>query len=188
MFTVVAYYTVGTPYEEEILNLKESCQKFKLKTDIEGVKNLGSWQRNTQYKAKFLLRKVKVHFGTRIVYLDCDAKVQKYPDLFDTMTEDVGVHYRDGSQLLSGTIFLNCNERVEALIKSWVQMNKQNPLVWDQHNLKATIIRMNRHENKVSVRDLPPQYCQIFDSMRKFGNPVIEHFQASRRFKKIVGP
>jgi hypothetical protein len=46
-----------------------------------------------------------------------------------------------------------------------------------------------RREGKIKDKNLPPEYTFIFDLMRALypnANPVIEHFQASRRNKNKV--
>ena len=48
---------------------------------------------------------------------------------------------------------------------------------------------MKEEDPKFTYKNLPPEYTMIFDSMRGMYpniDPVIEHFQASRRFKKDV--
>lgn len=122
---------------------------------------------------------------TNILYVDADARIRQYPKLFDDFDGDIGVHYRRGRELLSGTIFLRNNERVRMLVNFWQGEQMLRPETWDQKTLDYVI--QARAENLgVKVVDLPPSYTQIFDSMAHHGAPVIEHMQASRRYKKLV--
>ena len=59
----------------------------------------------------------------------------------------------------------------------------------EQWNLDTVINKMKAEDPSFTYKNLPPEYTMIFDSMRgMYPNviPVIEHFQASRRFKKDV--
>ena len=58
----------------------------------------------------------------------------------------------------------------------------------EQWNLD-TVIEQMKSDPKFTYKNLPPEYTMIFDSMRGMYphiNPVIEHFQASRRFRNDV--
>jgi hypothetical protein len=39
---------------------------------------------------------------------------------------------------------------------------------------------------KLRVGQLPAEYVKIYDLMRPVRNPVIEHYQASRRYKQKI--
>lgn len=185
-YIVVCFYTKDTPYAQESEGLEESCNKFVIHCHRKGYQNRGLWVRNAAIKPEFLLLMFEQHPFQDIVYLDADARIKQFPKLFEQIDEDVGVHYRDHGngrkELLSGTIYLKNNERVRRLIQTWAIEQQKNPDEWDQ-KVFARILEKN---TEVSVLNLPANYCQIFDSMKSAGDPVIEHLQASRRFKKIV--
>lgn len=189
---VVAYYTRNTGYEEEVRRLRHSLLRFSLKSDIRVIDSLGSWQKNTQYKARFLLQMLKEHPGEPLLYVDADAEFVRAPALFRTITAACGVHWRDKGnkvkELLSGTIYLNGGPESHRLVEDWITENDQNPDVWDQRTLQGVLIREKaldgahipyRHE------DIPAEYCAIFDTMH-VEKPVILHHQASRRLKLEV--
>ncbi len=183
----IAYYTVNTPYEEEVINLKNSLDQFSLPYDIQGVPSLGSWQRNTQYKTLFIRDMVNKYPDRPVVYVDADAIVRSPPIFFDQLECDVAVHHfynkkRNFLELLSGTVYFGPTENAKKLIDKWIEVNQEFPDQWDQKNLDIAIKRMP----ELKIVELPPSYCLIFDTMKDQGPAVIEHFQASRRFKKIV--
>lgn len=179
-YTVVCFYTYDTPYEEEAKQLKDSCIKFGIPVVIYGYQTRGSWVKNAGIKAGFLSR-VLDELQTDILYLDADARVRQPLDLFKSFKADIGVHYRDGKELLSGTIYLRNNDAVKSLIKDWLETQSKNPDSWDQKILQAVLPKHN-----LDVFKLPATYCCIFDKMRSFGPPVIEHMQASRRLKQLI--
>ena len=113
-FVVCAYYTIGTPYEKEVKNLEESCNKLNLEVCIRGLKPLGSWDKNTGLKPLFILWALDTFRGKNVLYVDADAVIRRYPNAAQGFPGDVAVHYRrhnDGRiQLLSSTIIFTNNE------------------------------------------------------------------------------
>ena len=192
---VVGYYTVNTPYEEEAQNLLQSLNKLGINHDISGVKTLGSWQANTRFKAGFMLDMLIKWPNHRLLYIDCDAVVHKSPDLFKNYSCDIAVRWQDfrwrKNECLSGTIYMENNERTKRICELWrdINVNEGNGSSrMEQWNLD-TVINQMKEDPDFSYKNLPPEYTMIFDSMRgMYPNaiPVIEHFQASRRFKSNV--
>ena len=84
------------------------------------------------------------------------------------------------------------NERTKRICELWRDINIQegnNSTRMEQWNLDSVINQMKEEDPNFSYKNLPPEYTMIFDSMRgMYPNivPVIEHFQASRRFRNDV--
>ena len=189
-FTVIAFYTFNTPYQAECIKLIESCKKHGVPIKTQGYPNTGSWVRNAALKSIFISSMMEQYpKDARLVYLDVDARVRKYPVLFDTLDCDLAVHYRirnpRSRELLSGTLFIKNNERTHSLIKAWIGLQERNPKDWDQRVLQKVIDR-DAKKLKLNLEELPATYCQIFDTMRGAGQPVIEHMQASRRYRHRI--
>ena len=188
---VVGYYTMGTPYQEEAKGLINSCKKLGLNHDITGVRNLGNWQANTKIKAGFMLSMLEKHPDKRLLYVDCDAVINSMPVIFENYSADIAVRRQDfgwkKDECLSGTIYMENNERTRQLCNRWIAMNKtQQGNKLEQWNLGEIITDMSA-KNGLVFKNLPAEYTFIFDIMKKIyptAIPVIEHFQASRRFKK----
>lgn len=186
-YLVVAYFTENTPYEQEVLGLIESLHKFNIPYYIRGVPSRSNWVLNTGIKPEFIYEMMGEHLDKDIVYVDSDAIIRQMPILFDDFKGDIGVHYKDGKELLSGTIFLKNNAKTRMMVRKWVQYQCNNKTIWDQKTLQR-IISSEGMSLGMDVVNLPASYTQIFDSMAHNGKPVIEHFQASRRFKKLLTP
>jgi hypothetical protein len=74
------------------------------------------------------------------------------------------------------------------LVQLWHQIGLDFPDVRHQHCLMLAIEEMRRNGHKVRVFRLPREYTCIFDYRANRGvQPVIEHFQVSRRLKAEVG-
>jgi hypothetical protein len=193
---VVGYYTLNTPYEEEAQNLIRSLNKLGVNHDVIGVKTLGNWQANTRFKAGFMLDMLTKWPNHRLLYVDCDAVVHRMPNLFKKYKCDIAVRWQDfrwrKNECLSGTIYMENNERTKRICELWRDINVKEgnkSTRMEQWNLDTVINQMKDEDPQFTYKNLPPEYTMIFDSMRgMYPNivPVIEHFQASRRFRNDV--
>jgi len=181
----IAYYTKNTGYAVEVKNLEASLIKFELDYEIQGITNLGSWNKNTHYKPTFI-KEMLVKHERPVVYLDADAVVCNYPTLLDTADFDIGVpvldwsKYRSRKQItetMSGTLYFKPTPRVSALIDAWIHVCEVDGKTWDQRLLAKLLPEFTI---------LPDEYCVIFDFMRVVQNPIIKHMQASRRLRNVI--
>jgi hypothetical protein len=191
-WAVVGYYTINSFYEEEAKRLIPSLQKFGIPYYIEPIESKGDWYSNTQYKPDFLKRMLTKFAPKSLIYVDIDAEFLQFPALFDQLDEKpdvhIGVHMLDhskrgrslvGLEMLSGTIFLRNSSLVHQLVDAWIQKCIQGkPHIWDQVALQQAI-------GSIPFFTLPEEYCTIFDYMSDVKNPVIKHYQASRRCRDL---
>ena len=184
-FMVVSFYTVGTPYEGEVQQLQATCEQNGLLFDFFPVPSTGVWEKNCGMKPSIILGAMKKYPKTDILYVDADARFRQYPFLFDNFDGDIGIHYRNGKELLSGTIFIHNTEKTRKLIELWVQKQELIPLMWDQKVLDL-VLKESAEDLKIKIINLPAPYTLIFDTMAHQGPPVIEHMQASRRLKSNI--
>jgi hypothetical protein len=185
MFIVVGYYTKKTLYEKEALRLKTSLEKFGVPFYLQGIEDLGGWYANICFKPTFL-KQMLIKFPEHdIIYVDCDAEFFHYPELFNNFIGNIGVYifdrseygpYNKGLEVLSGTIFLRNNNEVKELIVKWEKECEAHPHTWDQKSLQKVLSN--------NYTELPGEYCKIFDRMEWIKNPVIVHYQASRKVRE----
>ena len=188
-FIVVAYYTRKTFYEDDMKRLLKSLKLYKIPYYIESINSLDSWAANTSYKPTFLKQMMKKFPDHNIVYIDCDAEFKSYPVLFDDLDCEIAVHNFDktqhpritrlGFEILSGTIFFKNVKKVYDLIERWEGRCQRISHVWDQRHLENLIGK--------EYYNLPPEYCTIFDVMSHIKNPVIVHYQTSRKVRRNKG-
>lgn len=202
-FIVAAFYTIDTPYEQEIENLIASLELFNLSYVIKGYKSRGNWTKNCAIKPEFVWEMIQ-EYPQNIVYVDADAVIKKYPIIFNGFDGDIGVRYISKQELVSGTLFFRNTVDVQFLIKKWVKHQKQHSNIWDQKVLQKIIqdyviegrqstgksyyLPILKHSKKIErlnikIVDIPDSYCHIIGSE---GEPVIEQFQAARRFKNQI--
>ncbi|GAH85236.1 unnamed protein product, partial [marine sediment metagenome] len=163
-----------------------------LEYDIEGINSRGSWQKNTYYKAEFIKRKFAQHSDRDILWLDVDIVLRSYPFLFNDMKADFAVHYIEWEkygrgarrELNTSVMYMANNAKVKKMIDVWIAENKRkiDSGIWEQKNLQSIL---ESYEG-LDIYHLPATYCKITDLMAKVEKPVIELFQASRKFKKQV--
>jgi len=190
---VIAYYTVDTPYEDEAEVLKISLESVGYSYLVCGVPNLGSWQKNTQYKSIFIRDMLERFFGKPLLYLDVDAIMIKPPVLLDNLKADIAaVHFSNGSELLSGTLWLGNTKQCNRVIEKWIRLNEQFPetlpngkQAWDQRTLEMAIKRIQG----INFVELPQGYTYIVElTQRRCPNvdPVIMHTRGAKRFKNKI--
>lgn len=182
-FKTIAFYTEDTPYEHEAFELMQNAKKFNIEVKIVPYPSTGEWVKNCAIKPSFILDEMEEDLKIPwFLYVDVDARFRKYPKRFDNFKGDIGVHFMRDKELLSGTIFLKNTPQVRELIKCWVLYQEANPRELDQRTLQHVLTT----NHGLKVINLPPTYTQIFDTMKRCGRPVIEHMQASRRYKALV--
>lgn len=181
----VSYYTPD--YAEMGEALRASLDALGLDHRVAPTPSLGSWDRNVREKPAFLLRILRENPGRRIVWVDADAVVRVTPALFWTTEADVAVpeirYPRGGSSHLIGTLFLSGSEACREFVSRWLALTRACP---PQHRIGAQEFfdRTVLERPKASVEILPPSYAFIADVHGPLGiEPVIEHFQASRRLR-----
>lgn len=189
MPTVISFYTVGTPYEEEAAGLIACCERLGLAHDVRGVTPRGSWEANCAMKGAFVRDRWR-ESTHGVVWIDADARIAREPTLFRANGVDFAVHRCAGWQFASGTACFWKTPAAGVLLDDWVELCENDPRQWDQVSLDLAWERTVRGDD-VSLRTLwlPQTYTKIFDHGAEDpsdADPVIVHHQASRRFKRAV--
>lgn len=188
---VASFYTEGTPYQEEAGKLLKSCRNYGIPNYIASMPNLKNWQKNHHMKPNFILHTMMELKDFDIVWTDADSIFYRYPDLFDQYADkgiEFACHFRNWRynkrELLSGTMYLKNCELIHELLKRWNRFNKKFPNEWGQKNLEKTL---HKYGHLLKSAKLPVEYCAIFDdeNIKKI-NPVIKHFQCSRKYRNRV--
>jgi len=191
----VTFVTIGTGYEREVLRLKASCDACGVPLRIFRFQPLGSWRANLNFKSQSILDAMAGYPEKDIVFIDADAVVRSYPRLFDVLSEarkhDIAAHFFmqsrvERGELLSGTLWFQNNPTAQTLVQAWHAHGEANPNVRHQRCLQAVLAR---YGSNIRIYRLPLEYTCIFDHPARRGVvPVIEHFQASRKYRRILSP
>ena len=190
-FLIIGYYTKNTSYQNLANRLKRSMDELSLPYFLEPIEDLGSWEKNTHYKATFI-KKCLRDKTQDLLYVDVDAIFKSYPYLIKDLIADYDLAYRTedfkwrSDEALSGTIFIKNNDVMREFVDKWIEMNKANPAermkpeTWEQKNMQKVHRDMGEY---IRYYNLPPEYTFIFDHTKKMFpglKPVIEHYQESR--------
>ena len=186
MIPVIGFYTKNSPYEREAAAMKASAHAIGIEeVHLYEVESRGTWERNCQQKAEVLLQACE-DIGKPFLYIDADAQFNSLPAIgSDWIDYDMGIHYFKGSELLTGTMYINPTERTKKVLVDWIDACKYSVGRWDQRVLADVL----QEDSITKVLSLAPEYTWIFDlSKRYYGNlqPIIIHYQASRRYKRGV--
>ncbi len=197
---LVNFYTRNTPYEHEARKLADSCKALGVDLLSEAVEPRGSWEFNCAYKASFLKR---VHGslnagggggaqrgggGRAIVWVDADAIVRRAPVLLHGDLWDFAIHKHYGWMFASGTVYFGPTDAAAELLDRWTRLCEIDPAQWDQVHL-GTAWEDVAGARPLRTLWLPEAYTRVFDFPAgdpTAHEPVIEHFQASARFKSAV--
>jgi tetratricopeptide (TPR) repeat protein len=183
----VSMFTSGTPYEQEVKKLQLSMDKFGLPYEIVGLRNKGSWEKNTQMKPQ-VIKSVMDKYNRDIVWVDADAEFVDKPELFYKLDCDIAFHHlKEWDEKMTGTMYFKNSIMSREILNNWIHENDSNNLP-DGPNFQK-IMQVQRG---LKIIDLPIEYINIIDiKFLQCEKPVIIHHQASRRFKdavKVIAP
>jgi len=180
-FQIVCFHTDDEQYTEAATRLLASARRFGLSIKVETIPSGRAWELNCAYKANFI-RSAWRQSSQPVVWLDADATVEAFPDLFERIDADYAVHRWGGWKTASGTIYFGKSLEAGELLDHWVERCEADPATWDQIHLESAWADVSRRRPLKTVW-LPRSYCHIFDK-KSTSAPVITHWQASRSLKK----
>jgi hypothetical protein len=198
---VAAFYTIGTPYEQEAAELVKTLDRFGIEHDVRVYEHPGSWT-----KAGFLITRCigevhAAHPGEDVLYLDADARVMQDPrPVCDALKgkADVGLYYlpdsphhpgKDGRELCTGTSWWAATSAAKGLLLAWNSLCNPAPAKETDQTVLQGMLE-TAWPLGVGIAELPPSMCWMNTiSAMHYGErePIIYHTQASRRHRRAVG-
>jgi len=189
-YVITSYFTPSYAHVADKY-LKPSLRELSVPNHISLLSDRGNWQSNTLFKANFISRMMIKYPEKGIVFVDADAVIRAEPVLFDQLFID-GIDFaahrrtwrrgRIKDEMLSGTLYFGPTEAARILVNAWIDENKAHPTKLEQRNLEAAFDAVS--EYPLVWKWLPVEYCTVFDGDDRPKNPVIEHFQASRKMRR----
>lgn len=125
-YIIVSGFTKDTPYEIEAKNLQATLEAHGLPFDITGIKAKDSWRDNCRAMNHVILDAFEKHPDKDIIWLDADARVRKYPALFDDYRYDIGLYFpmwppNSGKiECRTGTIYFKNTQPVRDFFRDYV--------------------------------------------------------------------
>ncbi len=194
---VISFYTENSPYQLEALNLISSCQELGIEAEIVGVPSQGTWERNCALKP-FFIREKLMEKKRSVFWVDADAVFKKKPDFSFLKQSDISFREMKRFSLdrrfkyASGSLFLNYTPRGIAFADKWCahcqqKIDRKEELEFIDQIALLDLVELGQ---QVKIHPMPISYCKVFDIDAleiDEGEVVIEHFQASRRFRHWRG-
>jgi len=199
-FKIYSFYTQDSVYKD-VLNkyLIASLNKLNKRIPFEAIEaeNFHHWGKNVAQKPLIISQLLDEGLDN-IVFLDADATVEQYPQLFHEIPNeyDIAFHYLDWDtwyqnnshvkELLTGTMYFRNNEKVRKLCAEWYA-KAEDGSEWEQQILEKIIKKYD-----LKIYELPLEYIYIktlpqgIEPNVKIENPVIIHHQVSRQLKKGI--
>lgn len=197
-FLIVSFYTKGFYKEVASLYLIPSLQKYELPYYIEEVNSFKDWNKNTNIKAEFCKKMLNKFPNKKLIWLDVDAQIVRYPSFFDKEC-DMGVVYlswkrwffyrkdvEDKKELISNVIIFKKHPIVEKIIDMWIEGTKKDPYTWEQKHLEKAV---SKYKDELNLLILPESYSYLAtlpngELPKANIEPVIKQYQISRKTKK----
>ena len=195
---IFTFYTEDSPYQEIAQRyLMASLNSFpSIKLKILKAHNYHHWGKNVAQKP-YIIHNLLDEGETDFIFLDADATVERYPELFHNIPEeyDIACHildwdtwYKNKShvkELLSGTMFFRNNDKVKSLCREWYA-KAEDGSGWEQTILEDIL----KKRKDIKIYELPIEYCHIATLPNgskphvQCKNIVIQHHQVSRNLKR----
>lgn len=188
---IVSFFTPN--YTLYAQTMKKSVERYGFETDIVPINTRGQWIDNMYYRAEFIMYMLKKH-RRDVVWMDCDAIMNRYPDIFDDFKSDLGVYYHEWSpsqfypngfrELCGGTMYFSYQPAVLGLVNRWMELNNTLPRYpRTQIVLQKAVDQMLRNSPSLKIKELPPEYVFV-NRFMLLSDPVITHGQASTEFRR----
>jgi len=195
-FSIYAFVTQDSPYQEVAEQyIIPSAKKLNLEVKILKAPNYHAWGKNVAQKP-LMISKLLEEGIDNIVFLDCDATIDSYPQLFHDIPDEYDIAFHTlhwntwynrpkdtTTELLSGTLFLRNRPIVKKLVNEWYEKASDGS-IWEQRILEKIISNYD-----LKTYDLPLSYCFINvmpngkEPYVKCDNVIFRHHQVSRIYK-----
>jgi len=202
---VVSFWTKGTPYEQEAVELVKTLDRFGLFCDVQEYEHPGSWLGAGRLIPSVIYQARVRHPADDLLYVDADARFMQDPRpacaSLAARCCDLGLYSLPGSrhapkgqcdEICTGTSWWAPTDGAEQALKCWlsateaVAADPENKAT-DQVILQGVLPEIGK---VARIGWLDPSMCWMDRvSAAHFGDrvaPVIYHTQASRRHQRVV--
>jgi len=171
---IISGYTtdsgLGDYYKRASLRLSRSCIKFDLPHAIFPWRKQKDWVAGCALKPALILHVLKT-FRRPVLWIDADAEIFQYPQIFDTPVFSMALHSATG-HWLSGTLYLNC-QTIE-FVEAWHNNTKSSTP--DEISLLHTYNRFEAKKRAPKLKILPSSYNTVVHTKTKLTNVIIGHY------------
>ena len=177
-------------YEEQPIGVSKIPTPPYIKTSDE------TWKSACNFKTKFIFHTLLANLENPdrqpLAWVDADAVINRYPEDFDKFKDqgfDVVVNripkerYGVEHEIAGGTVWFSGNDASIAFAEEWNKESQNNHEWADLDALRITYYRM---KDKINIGYMKRSYCYVYDLdiHNQTDDPIIEHFQASRKARQ----
>lgn len=184
---IVAPFTSGTPYAEEVRELAAGAAPLGYRVEPIEIPDQGHWLLNVCVKPKYIWDVFRQHSGPMLI-LDADCRILKPLDELLALADevDVAIKYRRGFSFTAlfnvGVILLGATPLARRLVESWAVRTERYGLFHrfpDQATFTEAILDLQR---ELRFRALPLKFHVEPRDVDKIAEPerVIFHHKSSR--------
>ena len=193
---VVAFYTKGSIYENEVKELETTARQFHVAFDSEAIEDKGDWRLNLSYRPTFILKMLDKH-KQGVLVLDADARIRQKPNLLINASCDIAFYYWPKYKIAcGGTLYFGNTRMAKEILEEWEKREKEQ---WettpnDQFTLKEIVLGSSKWALNSARLFLPVSYLRMNLPKEKRGQfdvePVIEHLiagaeESMKRMRKL---
>ena len=183
---VISCHTPDHLYQTSANRLRASLDRFNLDHEIQSYQSRGTWKDNTCYKPFFIKAMLEKYPGRPLWWLDADAEVVAFPQLFFKQEADFAAGYK-GQEFLAGTLYFANNEWSLKIVNDWIDHLKlPEALPWKEQLALAAVVKYLREQKCIIFQELPFEYVRIFDVPHE-RETVVLHHQLSRQGREFYG-
>lgn len=198
-FLVISPFTLGTPYETEIKEMQASLVEHDVPHIIYGYDSLGSWRKNCNATVVIILEALLENPEYNIVWIDADAIVHEYPELFETLTCDIGAYKRLNSSAYirghkckkgyhweTGTLFYKNDPKVRQFLQNQIRIMDEVAAGKSKESYMANDLL---ESCDLVIGELPISYSLIIGTNQPEEMsvaPVISHKLHGYKYRKVI--
>lgn len=160
----ISYYTEDPYYEKCASVLKDKCDLLGIDIEIEKVKTLGGYWKNTLYKPIYLFNKI-LDKKRDIIWIDCDTNIRVYADCFKEWNSDLLLASHTGTLegIKASPIGIKYNNKTLSFLDDWKnQCNSKiqnNDIDLDHDIFKYEIL--SKFIDKISIELMKDNYNYV---------------------------
>lgn len=195
MTSYFTYFTVDTPYEQEVIDCLESFRTQGVSISAIPYNNANDWMTNALWRAPDLKRRAADLPNDHICLLDADVRALQYPEKLERFEGDFGCldrgeHVRPADRFSAGVMIFAPTPLGRAMLDLWAKKcqddTQPNAVLREQVYIFEAIKELKRSSGLEPV-NLGERYNRKIENVKSGDDTVILHDVASRRWLKVIG-
>jgi len=177
--TIITFFTDNWRYKKHALEMRDTCNKFKLNYYIAEYQNLNNYLHNTRLKPKFI-QQALTECRTDVLWIDADGILSKRPDRFVNIKSDFAAKIMPSYRTRKwhvGTMYFKYNTKIMDMVDEWVNISELPNTLSDEDALDKLYKSGYFDKNSIKAEDIPATYFELLNHVDATPNKnsVISH-------------